>query len=65
LNPSDDRWLTVEDLCKLYHFDAPTAKTHVMFLARAGRIPGAKKVMGKWRFDREKVERWDETKRAA
>lgn len=55
-------WLTVEEFVARYKFTAKTAKVHVMFLARAGKIPGAKKKNGKWRFHQDLCDKWDENK---
>lgn len=55
--PIDTPWLTLDQFMARNHL---TCKVHVLFMARAGRIPGAKKIAKKWRFHREKSDAWDE-----
>ena len=48
------RPLTVAEVAELTGLDDSTIRLH----ARRGTIPGAMKLVGCWRFDRARLERW-------
>jgi PTS system nitrogen regulatory IIA component len=55
-NPmTDERWMTVQEVADYLH-----VSTDLIYrLAQKGEIP-ASKVGGRWRFKKEKIDRWME-----
>lgn len=54
--------MTLDEFVQMHKLTAKSAKVHVKFLARAGKIPGAVKRMSRWYFDRQKVSQWNENR---
>jgi len=55
-------FLTLEEFLEYNRLTAKTARIHVMFKCRCGKIPGAVKRMGKWFFDKRKIDSWSEAR---
>jgi excisionase family DNA binding protein len=60
MNSINDKWLTIDDLVAYLKM----GKTKLYTMAQKGGIPGSK-VGSQWRFDREEIDEWIKSGRAA
>ena len=56
----DDKWLTIDELIAYLKM----GKTKLYTMAQKGKIPGSK-IGSQWRFDREEIDEWIKSGRAA
>jgi excisionase family DNA binding protein len=56
----NDKWLTIDDLAAYLKM----GRTKLYTLAQKGEIPG-NKIGSQWRFDREEIDAWIKSGRAA
>jgi excisionase family DNA binding protein len=56
----EDRWMTVQEVADYLH----VSHDLIYRLAQKGKIP-ASKVGGRWRFKKEKIDRWMEEQSSA
>lgn len=60
MNSIHERWLTIDDLVVYLKM----GKTKLYTMAQKGEIPGSK-IGSQWRFDREEIDEWIKSGRAA
>lgn len=60
MNSINDKWLTIDELVAYLKM----GKTKLYTMAQKGEIPGSK-VGSQWRFDREEIDGWIKSGRAA
>ena len=60
MNSIHEKWLTIDDLV-IY---LKMGKTKLYTMAQRGEIPGSK-IGSQWRFDREEIDSWIKSGRAA
>jgi excisionase family DNA binding protein len=60
MNSINDKWLTIDELVAYLKM----GKTKLYTMAQKGEIPGSK-VGSQWRFDREEIDEWIKSGRAA
>jgi len=57
---TNDKWLTIDELVAYLKM----GKTKLYTMAQKGEIPGSK-IGSQWRFDREEIDEWIKSGRAA